>query len=121
MRGGEAARFSGAEPAFAEHAVNFGEGVRVAGRRGAKHSHGEESSIGRGNPVFVRHELDHSDETAGFQRHSDSLEQRYVGREIEVVKEVRQECYIVPGTQSHFEQGLFNRSGFRPELRAVGA
>src|SRR5512137_542290 len=103
MRGGEAARFTATEASFVEHAVNFGEGVRVAGGRCAKHPHGEEGSVGRRNTIFVRHELDYSDETTELQCRPDSFEQCYVCREIEVVQEVRQERYVVTGTEVHFE------------------
>jgi hypothetical protein len=89
MRGGEAAGFTSAEASFAKHPVDFSECIRIAVGRRAEHPHGKESSIGRGNTVFVRHELDHSNETAGLQCCADSLEQGYVGREIEVVQEVR--------------------------------
>jgi hypothetical protein len=58
MAGSQAARLTGVEAGFAEHAVNFGQGVRVARGRGAEHSHGEEDSVRRGNAIFVRHELD---------------------------------------------------------------
>src|ERR1019366_460048 len=103
MRWGKAAGLAGAEASVAEHAVNLGEGVRVAVGRGAEHPHGEKGSVGRGYAIFVRHELNHSDETAGLQRLPDSFEQCYIGREIEVVQEVGQERYVVAGTEGHFE------------------
>src|SRR5438105_4662524 len=74
MGWGEATGLADAETSVVQHAANLGEGIRVTIGRGAEHPHGEKGSVGRRYAIFVRHEFDHSDETAGLQRVSDSFE-----------------------------------------------
>src|SRR5579872_4204310 len=95
------------ESSVAEHPVQLAECIGVAVGGGPEHHHAEHGGRWRGDAVVVRDEFERDGAATGRERCMHFLEQRLVGRRVEVMQEIRQQHQIVAGSEVRLESAAW--------------
>src|SRR5580692_4675937 len=91
------------KPRIGKHFFILGKSIGVTGIGSYEHIEAESRRGGRRDAVFVRHKLKSNGISAGLERVMDAAHQRFAGRNVEMMKDIREQNNVVAAAEIRFK------------------